>query len=362
MQNTTLSMVHSTAESCDASTLLEWILNGPPGTPEETQDAKSPAKRFVPHVVASRSQRLNPSALPPLHSKRNQEIRPSRAERQGASRRPRNHPAASNEAPIRRSLSDSRSNLSKQQIQRGSSRRSNNTALGAESAFGYSIKVEELSNLANDARQDAARRKEVRDALQATFEQNRVPTPQFAARRDLPQLSLPDFELQPDIMGHQSPWIPPTTSKRLENYLFHEPGPRVRESLHTLEELRGAHKRRELEMRHREEAMRLQWRCEAEQARDVLEGAASKVQSTWRRLHAPLAITKSPASGTNTPASRFASNRIGVPISPDDWQKQQQLRHSKGRQKPEQKEKSTPNRKYCSPTKSTYSSSPMGRS
>ena len=106
-------------------------------------------------------------------------------------------------------------------------------ALAIESIPHMNAAAEEESRLA------FGRRCQLTDAVDALLSEARLPTPQFAARRELPPRNARTYPTVPLEEPGSYGWQPPKAD-RLEGYIYHEPGQRVRESLLMLEEWRRA--------------------------------------------------------------------------------------------------------------------------
>lgn len=165
--------------------------------------------------------------------------------------------------------------------------------LDSTSTWRYAGKLASSADLQHVARRALARRQALADAITRSLELERVDTPQHAARRDLPPPSrlpeMPSQEVADEATLQLRYWTPPSALEKMPHYVFHEPGPRVRESLLVLEELRGKGgrgRRLRLEARHREETARARERA-AMMVRDhdidqEAGRAASTVQRAWR--------------------------------------------------------------------------------
>jgi len=93
--------------------------------------------------------------------------------------------------------------------------------------------------LHDESLRTTSRQHQVREAVRLHLERARVPTPQFGARRELPQLS----RQPPRLTGEEPPsygWQPKGAAKKMpsDGYLYHEPGERVRTNLRILEHWR----------------------------------------------------------------------------------------------------------------------------
>ena len=142
------------------------------------------------------------------------------------------------------------------------------------------------------------------------MELERVPTPQHAAKRELPPCAPPPSTPPEEEEGLPLQyWAPRAATAKLPHYMFHEPGVKLRESLLHLEEMRGPPRRgrgrrgggglgvdggRGKAERHQEEMRRAQEEAAAllaqQDADDEVEeqnGAASTVQKAWRQHAEP---------------------------------------------------------------------------
>ena len=114
-----------------------------------------------------------------------------------------------------------------------------------------------------------------------------MPTPQFAARRDLPPTNeLPEPPpIQDEAAALSAPlkyWAPSSASAKCPSYMFHEPGPEVRESLAILEEMRWPGGRKRLETRHAEEVVKASMRHQVEEEKRLGRRRGDKVQEAYR--------------------------------------------------------------------------------
>jgi hypothetical protein len=143
-----------------------------------------------------------------------------------------------------------------------------------------------VSGVSHVSRQMLARHRQLRQALHDALEHERVPTPQFAARREIPQTVGQLPEVPPESAAQTLRYYAPaSTSAKCRSYFFHEPGERVRESLAVLAELRakdGGAARRRMQIRHRREVDHAQAAWELHRATGVVEAAATTVQGAWR--------------------------------------------------------------------------------
>jgi hypothetical protein len=143
-----------------------------------------------------------------------------------------------------------------------------------------------MGDMGNIARRALARRRQLRNALKKQLADERVPTPQFAARRELPSsgaLPEPPSEEEGDsLLSALKYYAPSSASAKCPAYMFHEPGPEVRESLAILEEMRWPGGRRRLEVRHAQEVGNATRRFEVEREKEIADKAASTVQTAFR--------------------------------------------------------------------------------
>ena len=87
--------------------------------------------------------------------------------------------------------------------------------------------------------QAMGRQRQYLDAVDEMLEVLRVPTPEFARSGQLPPLSLATQPNVPSCLPPSYGWQPPNAHEKLESYMYHEPGDRVRESLKILAEWRA---------------------------------------------------------------------------------------------------------------------------
>ena len=302
------------------SDLLDWIVNGPPGTPREGEEysdrSKVPGKRplFSASLDGAPVSRydFSSTSLPTLSRRnslgRRESFKPSRqplAASPAVQRQLRTPPAASrtqaHKAPIAASRQTIR-DLSTHTRQRAARDVAASTAvgLGLDTSNKWTVAggmVSSKAQFAQSARRALARNRQLRERLSQALELERVPTPQHVAGRELPADSgLPPstegFEVDDTDILTLRYWVPPSAAARMPHYIFHEPGHKVRESLLVLEELRGrggprgASRRAGLEARHRQEMRSARQYAETVvQEHDldrVTSKAAKTVQQTWR--------------------------------------------------------------------------------
>lgn len=159
--------------------------------------------------------------------------------------------------------------------------------LDTSNTWRYAGKLNTAGSVANVSRRALARHRQLREALKQQLAAERVPTPQFAARRDLPPTNeLPEPPpIQDEAAALSAPlkyWAPSSASAKCPSYMFHEPGPEVRESLAILEEMRWPGGRKRLETRHAEEVVKASMRHQVEEEKRLADGAATKVQEAYR--------------------------------------------------------------------------------
>lgn len=225
---------------------LDWILHGPPTTPDDRPAAQRQAAGHT-------KRRMAPSASLPML--------PSAVSRAVGS--PAAPPACLPMTTFRPQESG--------------------YVLSVSSSWRFANSRAAQPAIAHVSRQALAHDRALRASLRAALEQERVPTPQFAARRDLPAGAGLPRTAEHDSGAAMRYWAPPSSSSRLDGYMFHEPGVRVRDNLYYLEELKGRPANRQrIEARHRVEvrAARARWRDEVQQHRE--HHAASTVQRAWR--------------------------------------------------------------------------------
>ena len=156
--------------------------------------------------------------------------------------------------------------------------------LDSSNSWRYAGRLNTMSDVGNLSRRALARHRQLKEALHRTLDDERVDTPRFAARRDLPpSAGLPEAP-PPEESLHTALkyWAPSTASKRCPSYLFHEPGIKVRESLAILEEMRWPGGRARLSSRHAAEVQRAQQTWDIEAEKKTADDAASKVQRFYR--------------------------------------------------------------------------------
>ena len=150
--------------------------------------------------------------------------------------------------------------------------------------WAYAGKLNTMSDVGNISRRALARHRQLRQALQQTLDEERVPTPQFAARRELPPRDRLPVAPPPEeaLTSALKYWAPSGAVEKCPSFMFHEPGMQVRESLAILEELRWPGGRKRLQARHADEMEAAQQRWKVEEEKKLANDSASKVQRGWR--------------------------------------------------------------------------------
>ena len=286
LRENTLSALHAANVRVGASELLDWIENGPPPTPEPRPSESPRRVRLTTSVSlpAMRPPKLATLRSSPASSKASA---PQLVRHNSAKRSP-SHKLIRAVEPATRT--DQMGRRAREQLNQSVAE---HVGLDTNNPWRYSARLSQMSEVVYVARRAMARRREVRNALQKATEQRRVPTPQFAAQRDLPESpSLPAVPTPSHRLGLGSSisyWAPATTSAKHPSYMYHEPGQRVRESLLILEELRSKSKtkalarRRAMELRHVHDVHGASVRCKTDHEMRILNGAARSLQHSWQQ-------------------------------------------------------------------------------
>ena len=311
------------------SDLIDWILNGPAISPrtagQEAKESRSKQPGYRPLFSAS-LQSSSPSrfvfssaSLPSLPTRSDSfapalaRTAPAPSPERRTAQPPRRHHTLRRQTSYKSPMPASRrliNELSASNLDRAARDAAATAAVGLglddSSKWRYAGgMVSSQAELAQTARRALARNRYIREALNRTLELERVPTPQHAARRELPPPSrklegADPFEVDEREILSLRYWAPPSAVKKMPHYLFHEPGPRVRQSLLVLEEMRGRGGHGRLEARHRQEVLDArEYTHDAVLQQDMDRAdkrAAATLQKSWRGHSAHQSRTEAAAT------------------------------------------------------------------